>query len=170
MQKCWIIGSGLLPWNWLCHPAPLAAANMDKSTQELFLNFMVVLMTVLLMWMLVKSYQEWGTVFNVKPAFTINCGSLSWLCSSFTIQWLPSDHLTWAITCLNSGLFSTFHLLPDALFSPPEMYLKGHVSPLHDLGAQLWSMKFPVMNKVPPQYQRCSSMHNYNGCVSWVTI
>ncbi|XP_055493014.1 sarcolipin-like [Leucoraja erinacea] len=31
---------------------------MDKSTQELFLNFMVVLMTVLLMWMLVKSYQE----------------------------------------------------------------------------------------------------------------
>ncbi|XP_038674298.1 sarcolipin [Scyliorhinus torazame] len=31
---------------------------MDKSTQELFLNFMVVLMTVLLMWLLVKSYQE----------------------------------------------------------------------------------------------------------------
>ncbi|XP_041055769.1 sarcolipin [Chiloscyllium punctatum] len=31
---------------------------MDRSTQELFLNFMVVLMTVLLMWLLVKSYQE----------------------------------------------------------------------------------------------------------------
>ncbi|XP_020382744.1 sarcolipin [Stegostoma tigrinum] len=31
---------------------------MDKSTQELFLNFMVVLITVLLMWLLVKSYQE----------------------------------------------------------------------------------------------------------------
>ncbi|XP_032878579.1 sarcolipin [Amblyraja radiata] len=31
---------------------------MDKSTKELFLNFMVVLMTVLLMWLLVKSYQE----------------------------------------------------------------------------------------------------------------
>ncbi|XP_059820283.1 sarcolipin [Hypanus sabinus] len=31
---------------------------MNKSTQELFLNFMVVLMTVLLMWLLVKSYQE----------------------------------------------------------------------------------------------------------------
>ncbi|XP_072899737.1 sarcolipin [Hemitrygon akajei] len=31
---------------------------MSKSTQELFLNFMVVLMTVLLMWLLVKSYQE----------------------------------------------------------------------------------------------------------------
>ncbi|XP_051882605.1 sarcolipin [Pristis pectinata] len=31
---------------------------MNRSTQELFLNFMVVLMTVLLMWLLVKSYQE----------------------------------------------------------------------------------------------------------------
>ncbi|XP_026576819.1 sarcolipin [Sceloporus undulatus] len=31
---------------------------MDRSTQELFLNFMIVLITVLLMWLLVKSYQE----------------------------------------------------------------------------------------------------------------
>ncbi|KAM9358729.1 sarcolipin [Symphorus nematophorus] len=31
---------------------------MDRSTQELFLNFMVVLITVLLMWLLVKSYQD----------------------------------------------------------------------------------------------------------------
>ncbi|KAG6928427.1 sarcolipin [Lepidochelys kempii] len=31
---------------------------MDRSTQELFLNFMIVLITVLLMWILVKSYQE----------------------------------------------------------------------------------------------------------------
>ncbi|KAM4702231.1 sarcolipin [Xenopus laevis] len=31
---------------------------MEKSTQELFLNFMIVLITVLLMWLLVKSYQE----------------------------------------------------------------------------------------------------------------
>ncbi|XP_007903818.1 sarcolipin [Callorhinchus milii] len=31
---------------------------MDRSTQELFLNFMVVVITVLLMWMLVKSYQD----------------------------------------------------------------------------------------------------------------
>ncbi|XP_072546977.1 sarcolipin [Salminus brasiliensis] len=31
---------------------------MDRSTQELFLNFMIVLITVLLMWLLVRSYQE----------------------------------------------------------------------------------------------------------------
>ncbi|KAG8452953.1 hypothetical protein GDO86_004671 [Hymenochirus boettgeri] len=31
---------------------------MERSTQELFLNFMVVLITVLLMWVLVKSYQS----------------------------------------------------------------------------------------------------------------
>ncbi|XP_026872643.1 sarcolipin [Hoplias malabaricus] len=31
---------------------------MDRSTQELFLNFMIVLITVLLMWLLVKSYQD----------------------------------------------------------------------------------------------------------------
>ncbi|KAM6933149.1 sarcolipin [Xenentodon cancila] len=30
---------------------------MERSTQELFLNFMIVLITVLLMWLLVKSYQ-----------------------------------------------------------------------------------------------------------------
>ncbi|XP_034507433.1 sarcolipin, partial [Ailuropoda melanoleuca] len=28
---------------------------MERSTQELFLNFMIVLITVLLMWILVKS-------------------------------------------------------------------------------------------------------------------
>ncbi|KAM4795136.1 sarcolipin [Rhinophrynus dorsalis] len=32
--------------------------KMERSTQELFLNFMIVLITVLLMWLLVKSYQE----------------------------------------------------------------------------------------------------------------
>ncbi|XP_041664997.1 sarcolipin [Cheilinus undulatus] len=31
---------------------------MDRSTQELFLNFMVVLITVMLMWLLVKTYQD----------------------------------------------------------------------------------------------------------------
>ncbi|XP_017345947.1 sarcolipin [Ictalurus punctatus] len=31
---------------------------MDRSTQELFLNFMIVLITVLLMWLLVRTYQE----------------------------------------------------------------------------------------------------------------
>ncbi|XP_062983899.1 sarcolipin [Elgaria multicarinata webbii] len=31
---------------------------MDRSTQELFLNFMIVLITVMLMWLLVKSYQD----------------------------------------------------------------------------------------------------------------
>ncbi|XP_029922541.1 sarcolipin [Myripristis murdjan] len=31
---------------------------MDRSTQELFLNFMVVLITVMLMWLLVKSYLD----------------------------------------------------------------------------------------------------------------
>ncbi|XP_056417603.1 sarcolipin-like [Dendropsophus ebraccatus] len=31
---------------------------MERSTQELFLNFMIVLITVLLMWLLVKSYME----------------------------------------------------------------------------------------------------------------
>ncbi|XP_023648133.1 sarcolipin [Paramormyrops kingsleyae] len=30
---------------------------MDRSVQELFLNFMIVLITVLLMWLLVRSYQ-----------------------------------------------------------------------------------------------------------------
>ncbi|XP_018955958.1 sarcolipin-like [Carassius auratus] len=31
---------------------------MDRSAQELFLNFMIVLITVLLMWLLVKQYQD----------------------------------------------------------------------------------------------------------------
>ncbi|XP_069058432.1 sarcolipin-like [Lissotriton helveticus] len=31
---------------------------MERSTRELFLNFFVVLITVLLMWILVKSYQQ----------------------------------------------------------------------------------------------------------------
>ncbi|XP_047247021.1 sarcolipin [Girardinichthys multiradiatus] len=31
---------------------------MDRSVQELFLNFMIVLITVLLMWILVKTYQD----------------------------------------------------------------------------------------------------------------
>ncbi|XP_076968161.1 sarcolipin [Tamandua tetradactyla] len=30
---------------------------MERSTQDLFLNFTVVLITVLLMWLLVRSYQ-----------------------------------------------------------------------------------------------------------------
>ncbi|XP_042595941.1 sarcolipin-like [Cyprinus carpio] len=30
---------------------------MDRSAQELFMNFMIVLITVLLMWLLVKQYQ-----------------------------------------------------------------------------------------------------------------
>ncbi|XP_048837514.1 sarcolipin [Brienomyrus brachyistius] len=31
---------------------------MERSVQELFLNFMIVLITVLLMWLLVRSYQN----------------------------------------------------------------------------------------------------------------
>ncbi|XP_010741118.1 sarcolipin [Larimichthys crocea] len=31
---------------------------MDRSAKELFLNFMIVLITVLLMWLLVKTYQD----------------------------------------------------------------------------------------------------------------
>ncbi|KAM8853506.1 sarcolipin [Neosynchiropus ocellatus] len=31
---------------------------MDRSAQELFLNFMIVLITVMLMWLLVKTYQD----------------------------------------------------------------------------------------------------------------
>ncbi|KAM6987874.1 sarcolipin [Tautogolabrus adspersus] len=31
---------------------------MDRSVKELFLNFMIVLITVLLMWLLVKTYQN----------------------------------------------------------------------------------------------------------------
>ncbi|XP_067222306.1 sarcolipin [Chanodichthys erythropterus] len=31
---------------------------MDRSAQELFLNFMVVLITIMLMWLLVKQYQD----------------------------------------------------------------------------------------------------------------
>ncbi|KAK7810843.1 hypothetical protein U0070_020008, partial [Myodes glareolus] len=39
---------------WSSHPA---TQKMERSTQELFLNFTVVLITVLLMWLLVRSYQ-----------------------------------------------------------------------------------------------------------------
>ncbi|KAF7251087.1 Craniofacial development protein 2 [Varanus komodoensis] len=37
---------------------PLQLLAMERSTQEIFLNFMIVLITVLLMWLLVKSYQD----------------------------------------------------------------------------------------------------------------
>ncbi|KAG5269312.1 hypothetical protein AALO_G00200620 [Alosa alosa] len=39
-------------------PPPPVLGRMDRSTQELFLNFMIVFITVLLMWLLVKSYQD----------------------------------------------------------------------------------------------------------------
>ncbi|XP_062329619.1 sarcolipin [Osmerus eperlanus] len=31
---------------------------MDRSVQDLFMNFTIVLITVLLMWLLVKTYQD----------------------------------------------------------------------------------------------------------------
>ncbi|KAM8905434.1 sarcolipin [Spinachia spinachia] len=31
---------------------------MDRSVQELFINFVIVLITVLLMWLLVRAYQD----------------------------------------------------------------------------------------------------------------
>ncbi|XP_075449560.1 sarcolipin-like [Ascaphus truei] len=31
---------------------------MERSTKEIFLNFLIVLITVLLMWALVKTYQD----------------------------------------------------------------------------------------------------------------
>lgn len=37
---------------------PAHSKKMERSTQELFLNFMIVLITVMLMWLLVKSYLE----------------------------------------------------------------------------------------------------------------
>lgn len=40
--------------SWSSHPDLL---KMERSTQELFINFTVVLITVLLMWLLVRSYQ-----------------------------------------------------------------------------------------------------------------
>lgn len=39
-------------------PASPRLGEMERSTQELFLNFMIVLITVLLMWLLVRTYQE----------------------------------------------------------------------------------------------------------------
>lgn len=39
---------------------PIWDPTMDRSVQELFLNFMIVLITVLLMWLLVKTYQDWS--------------------------------------------------------------------------------------------------------------
>uniref|UniRef100_A0A672Z4F0 Sarcolipin n=2 Tax=Percomorphaceae TaxID=1489872 RepID=A0A672Z4F0_9TELE len=38
--------------------AAVSSPAMDRSAQELFLNFMIVLITVLLMWLLVKTYQD----------------------------------------------------------------------------------------------------------------
>lgn len=40
--------------------------TMERSAQELFLNFMIVLITVLLMWLLVKVYQDWTMQPKVK--------------------------------------------------------------------------------------------------------
>lgn len=37
---------------------PVGDATMERSAKELFLNFMIVLITVLLMWLLVKTYQD----------------------------------------------------------------------------------------------------------------
>ncbi|XP_046871526.1 sarcolipin [Hypomesus transpacificus] len=31
---------------------------MDRSVQDLFMNFTIVLITILLMWLLVKTYQD----------------------------------------------------------------------------------------------------------------
>lgn len=39
-------------------PGPAPPPSMDRSARELFLNFMIVLITVLLMWLLVKTYQD----------------------------------------------------------------------------------------------------------------
>lgn len=42
-----------------CSLRPIWDPTMDRSAKELFLNFMIVLITVLLMWLLVKTYQDW---------------------------------------------------------------------------------------------------------------
>ncbi|XP_069004027.1 sarcolipin [Embiotoca jacksoni] len=47
----------LLPVS-ISRPLSLRDTAMDRSVQELFLNFMIVLITVLLMWLLVKTYQN----------------------------------------------------------------------------------------------------------------
>lgn len=45
---------------------PTCDTIMERSTQELFLNFMIVLITVLLMWLLVKAYQDWAMELKVR--------------------------------------------------------------------------------------------------------
>lgn len=39
---------------------PVWDSTMERSAKELFLNFIIVLITVLLMWLLVKTYQDWS--------------------------------------------------------------------------------------------------------------
>ncbi|XP_077467624.1 sarcolipin [Stigmatopora argus] len=50
--------SGVLQQSLPPHHCLLPHAAMDRSVRELFLNFMIVLITVLLMWLLVKTYQD----------------------------------------------------------------------------------------------------------------
>lgn len=44
----------------VCAPRPARGVAMERSAKELFLNFIIVLITVLLMWLLVKTYQDWS--------------------------------------------------------------------------------------------------------------
>uniref|UniRef100_A0A671TH75 Sarcolipin n=1 Tax=Sparus aurata TaxID=8175 RepID=A0A671TH75_SPAAU len=46
------------PLKHLVSTLPVHSEITAKRGQELFLNFMIVLITVLLMWLLVKTYQD----------------------------------------------------------------------------------------------------------------
>ncbi|XP_077086463.1 sarcolipin isoform X1 [Siphateles boraxobius] len=59
--EIYIVCKHFVDWteNLQGHYISLSVSNqMDRSAQELFLNFMVVFITILLMWLLVKQYQD----------------------------------------------------------------------------------------------------------------
>lgn len=55
---------------------------MERSTRELCLNFTVVLITVILIWLLVRSYQYWDTT---APGIDCNTPELSSVCAEIPL-------------------------------------------------------------------------------------
>ena len=93
-----------------------ATLRMERSTREICLNFTVVLITVILIWLLVRSYQYWDAT---TPGIDCNAPGLSSVCPDIpllswdafsgtpwhfwpvrTISGVPPELLSMASKCL----------------------------------------------------------------------
>lgn len=102
-----------------CSLRPIWDPTMDRSAKELFLNFMIVLITVLLMWLLVKTYQDWTMEQQQKrdereAEETESGGKAAWLLQDFVADWFVFRHSVYIFSffyCVVTGLIQSSSIL-----------------------------------------------------------